>query len=484
MGTKKKVDSPAVPAPAQEPNPPEAILAGLGLVGLEAVEPVVLASLISEAPLLLIGPHGVGKSHLLIRLAEALGLPYRHYNASLLSFDDLIGFPIPDEKGGLRYVTTPASVWGAEAVFLDEISRCRPEVQNKLFSLIHERRVQGIAIEGLKFRWSAMNPPPREDGETIYGGAEPLDAALADRFAFVVEIPDWQDLPADGQERLIRSGRRQADGRAAGALRRLLEEGRRLAAELETHHAPALAVYVRLVCGGLRQANLTLSPRRAVTLLQNIAAVHAVRVLLYPGAEWERSAMLALRHSIPQRATQATVSDLALLTAHKEAWRISRMDGDSPLQFLLTERDPARRAALAVRLPGLSREEFSSVIADSLAALPAGGREALAANLFEEGHAGRLAAAVAQQCAESYATVAAPQNLHEMVQTGGVRHRVWQAVVSRLAGLPDGDGESLLIRNLLVGLFGGNAVRVEADIDAILTQWTTTRAVLRGRGAA
>ena len=61
---------------------------------------------------------------------------------------------------------------------------------------------------------------------------------------------------------------------------------------------------------------------------------------------------------------------------------------------------------------------------------------------------------------------------------------MWQAVVSRLARLPDGDGESLLIRNLLVGLFGGNAVRVEADIDAILTQWTTTRAVLRGRGAA
>jgi MoxR-like ATPase len=33
-------------------------------------------------------------------------------------------------------------------VFIDEISRCRPEVQNKLFSLIHERCVQGLPLRG------------------------------------------------------------------------------------------------------------------------------------------------------------------------------------------------------------------------------------------------------------------------------------------------------------------------------------------------
>ena len=119
------------------------ILERLGIVGMESIEPVILAALIQQDPLLLIGPHGTGKSYLLNRLAAALRLQHRHYNASLLNFDDLVGYPLPNGSGGLGYIQTPA-IWGAQSVFIDEISRCRPEVQNKLFSIIHERCVQGF----------------------------------------------------------------------------------------------------------------------------------------------------------------------------------------------------------------------------------------------------------------------------------------------------------------------------------------------------
>ncbi|HBK78655.1 MAG TPA: hypothetical protein DDZ83_03040, partial [Nitrospinae bacterium] len=105
---------------------PSSILAGIGLYGLSPLEPVILAALATEEPLLLIGPHGTGKSLLLLRIAEALELELRHYNASLLNFDDLVGFPLPGKNGSLEYVKTPASIWGAEAVIFDEISRCRP----------------------------------------------------------------------------------------------------------------------------------------------------------------------------------------------------------------------------------------------------------------------------------------------------------------------------------------------------------------------
>ena len=74
---------------------------------MEAIEPVVLAALIQQDPLLLIGPHGTGKSYLLNRLAAALGLEHRHYNASLLNFDDLVGYPLPNGTGSLEYVQTP-----------------------------------------------------------------------------------------------------------------------------------------------------------------------------------------------------------------------------------------------------------------------------------------------------------------------------------------------------------------------------------------
>ena len=131
----------------------------LGLLGWERLEPVLLAALTTRDPLLLIGRHGTAKSFLLERLAQALGLEYRFYNASLINYDDLVGIPLPDEtQTSLRYITTPTAIWDAEVVFVDEINRTRPDLQNKLFPIIHERRVQGVELEKLRYRWAAMNP--------------------------------------------------------------------------------------------------------------------------------------------------------------------------------------------------------------------------------------------------------------------------------------------------------------------------------------
>ena len=122
----------------------------LGLLGWETLEPVLLAALTTRDPLLLIGKHGTGKSFLLERLAQALGLVYRFYNASLINYDDLVGIPVPDEtRSSLRYITTPTAIWDAEVVFVDELNRTRPDLQNKLFPIIHERRVQGVELEKL-----------------------------------------------------------------------------------------------------------------------------------------------------------------------------------------------------------------------------------------------------------------------------------------------------------------------------------------------
>ena len=136
---------------------PSLLTRPLGLLGWEKLEPVLLAALATEEPLLLIGKHGTAKSFLLERLARALGLIYRFYNASLINYDDLVGIPLPDEtKTSLRYITTPTAIWDAEVVFVDEINRTRPDLQNKLFPIIHERRVQGMELEKLRYRWAAM----------------------------------------------------------------------------------------------------------------------------------------------------------------------------------------------------------------------------------------------------------------------------------------------------------------------------------------
>lgn len=69
---------------------PKPHLPGLGVYGFDRYEPVILAALVTEDPMLLIGRSGTGKTFLLNTLAEALGLEHRHYNASLISFDDLV----------------------------------------------------------------------------------------------------------------------------------------------------------------------------------------------------------------------------------------------------------------------------------------------------------------------------------------------------------------------------------------------------------
>lgn len=136
----------------------------LGLLGWDQLEPVLLAALATGEPMLLIGKHGTAKSFLLERLAQSLGLAYRFYNASLVNYDDLVGIPVPNaQQTSLHYISTPTAIWDAEVVFIDELNRTRPDLQNKLFSIIHEKRVQGVQLDKLRYRWAAMNPPPSDD---------------------------------------------------------------------------------------------------------------------------------------------------------------------------------------------------------------------------------------------------------------------------------------------------------------------------------
>ena len=107
---KKAVSTPVKKMPDREPArdaPSSGHLRALNIFGLDHLEPVLLAALADEQPLLLIGAHGTAKSALLNRIAAALRLEHRHYNASLISFDDLLGYPVPNaERTGLTYLRT------------------------------------------------------------------------------------------------------------------------------------------------------------------------------------------------------------------------------------------------------------------------------------------------------------------------------------------------------------------------------------------
>lgn len=353
------------------PPPRTHFLRTLGLAGWDALDPVFLAAVAAEAPLLLVGPHGSAKTMVLNRLAEALGLSHRHYNASLLSFDDLVGFPVP-EDGRVVYLQTPATVWEAESVLVDEVSRCRPEVQNKLFPLVHERVIQGLPLPRLRHRWAAMNPPASLDGDDaggpVYSGAEPLDVALADRFAFVVTVPSLAELSPDDQRRVLRPSEWSAE-EARPSVARLVEETRDALAPAARSEAAAAAEYAMLLAAQLARAGHPLSTRRAAQVVKNVLAVRAASRALGDADDPEAAYLVAARASTPDAAWGRPVPYEKLLAAHRSAWAAAGLSEGSARRRLLAETDPFAR--LAIALDGtLPPHEAAEVAADAYSSLP------------------------------------------------------------------------------------------------------------------
>ena len=471
------------PRTAKQNHRRNSLLRGIGIVGLRDLEPVILAALVTEEPLLLIGAHGTGKSLLLTRISEALGLEFRHYNASLLNFDDLVGFPLPTPGGSLEYIKTPAAIWGAETVIFDEISRCRPDMQNKLFPVVHERRIQGILLESLRYRWAAMNPPVSEEDESGYVGSEPLDPALADRFAFVVVMPGWELYDEEEQVAVIRGDDGTVGAEAADRLRRCIASAKAALPAVGNALGEQIAVYVRTVLALLAQAGLPLSPRRAGMLHRTILAVQAVSASLSLDSDPAEATLLALRNALPQRAQGIAIPETKLLGAHREAWRLAGVEKNDPLRAILTTADPVDRVQLAVGSKKLRKGDFSTIVADTLSQLPPGAREAVVVYLFETDAVGRLNAAIAEQVASVYADLAAPVSFSETVHASRPRYATWSRIKDILSRLDPGNDRSHLAANALASCFARKQIGNPNDADRAFGAWVKTDDRLTGAAA-
>lgn len=312
------------------------LLSKLGVYGYDEVESIILAALVTEDPLLLIGKAGTGKTYLLNSLSEALDLEHRHYNASMIAFDDLVGFPYPEPKqDSIRYLETPATVWQAESVLIDEISRCKPEHQNRLFSLVHERRIQGLSLANLRYRWAAMNPCNHDaDLDEIYDGSQPLDQALADRFGFLLEVPDWNALSDHDRSRIADPKGEGQRSRDEVGLAAFLEKARETYQSLLDSAPLAPRQYAVAASTLLGDAHIRISPRRARQLTRNLYAVMALR----NGHIDESDFQQVLTWSIPHRAWGANLSSEHILAAHRVAWDSTFLSGKAAwLNQLLTE---------------------------------------------------------------------------------------------------------------------------------------------------
>ena len=101
----------------------------------------ILLHIAPSRPVFIWGAPGIGKSALVEKFAEEVGLPCVSLLGSQLAPEDIIG--IPQIKGDTSEFLPPKMIARKEpyVLFLDELNACSQEVQKAFYSLIHERRI-------------------------------------------------------------------------------------------------------------------------------------------------------------------------------------------------------------------------------------------------------------------------------------------------------------------------------------------------------
>jgi len=138
-------------------------------------------------PVFIWGPPGIGKSALVQRFADEVGLPCVSLLGSQLAPEDLIGVPqIVD--GCSRCPPVSIARTAPYCLFLDELNACSHEVQKAFYSLIHERRIGEYCLPAGSVVVGAGN---RAQDSAI---VKPMSSALINRMIHVhlkVSHRDW-----------------------------------------------------------------------------------------------------------------------------------------------------------------------------------------------------------------------------------------------------------------------------------------------------
>lgn len=101
----------------------------------------ILLNVATVRPVFIWGAPGIGKSALVEKFADDVGLPCVSLLGSQLAPEDIIG--IPQIKGETSEFLPPKMIARKEpyVLFLDELNACSQEVQKAFYSLIHEKRI-------------------------------------------------------------------------------------------------------------------------------------------------------------------------------------------------------------------------------------------------------------------------------------------------------------------------------------------------------
>lgn len=141
--------------------------------------------------IMLIGPHGTGKTSVLRQEASKIGWKVADFSAPLMEpYIHLLGVPevVSDENGRYLEMVRTRELMDADVIFIDELNRGPLVVRNGVMELINDRAINGVPLPNLKCVVSACNPA----GDGDYA-VQLLDPAQMDRFDVTLTMSDRVD---------------------------------------------------------------------------------------------------------------------------------------------------------------------------------------------------------------------------------------------------------------------------------------------------
>lgn len=191
------------------------ITEALGIKGWGSInDRMILTSIVTGDPLLIVNKFGQGKTAIVDRLGQVITKQLKKYrpnekmtanviNVATANPQDWAGYLIPpkelDGTKPMVLIESPQSLLNAVLIATDEMGRTQARNQNNVLSLIQERRVDGIPTK-CEILFAMMNPVMSDDTDE---GSEPLIGPLADRFALMIEPPNFDKMNIDDKKEVI-----------------------------------------------------------------------------------------------------------------------------------------------------------------------------------------------------------------------------------------------------------------------------------------